>query len=185
MATRNSTNTFQYRSPGVFHTPSYQSAGKPWVKTGQLVANVGSGSCRRIEFPYITKAITITSVPEAIIGGSDGTYGVAHHMYVFFGDLEMSDGTAIATGDNTFSPYLGPDYLPAQFRYENYYTVPASGSITIGIKTDHINLGLVGAIAGISGAWSMAAELTNITSSNAPSEFISGSGINLNGAGNI
>jgi len=53
--TANTANPMEYMKPGLGHTPSYQSSGKPWVK-GLTLDGLESFS-----FPNVTKFVSVTN----------------------------------------------------------------------------------------------------------------------------
>ena len=143
--------------PGFWYTPSYQSAGRPWLATKDLIAASGSGTIRKVEFPYITKNITVTSVVPVEIASAwaDGLEAApaqgytANPFFVYFGDNETMAGASITTGNDCFdATAAGGAALPAQLALEHYVVVPGTGSVTFDVRTDSVNVCVINWLSG-------------------------------------
>jgi len=184
---------YKYPPPGLYHTPAYQSAGKSYLQTGILQAAQNSGSIYRINFPYVTKNIVIKSISPRNVASAGSwdpqvTSPFTQYLYVYFGsnqdptDAHLAVSTAhnTAAGMNSFLNYdgFGTANPPKPIYRDHVYVVEPSGSLTLGVKTDHINIVVIGQYAEVTGAFSVLGEMTSITSSNVPQNYYSGSGVN-------
>ena len=177
MATDANSKISNSYSVGVNHVGSYQSAGIPWMTSSIIYANPGLGTVKTYNFPSVTKSITIKiTSPKTYLPGSPV---LSEPCAVFFGAAETEAGVNI-TGIDTFAASDLTTY-PAAMK-QGHMTVLhfPSSSFSQGIRTKSVNIGFINASgAGITGAVTIYAELTNIPETRMPSDYISGSGINV------
>jgi len=185
---------FRY-TPGLNHAGSYQASGTPWLTGSTLDAVANSGSARQYKFPHIAKRVTVRVIPPSFNKvGNVSTY--SDPVYVSFGELLDASGNS-RDGQNTFNTQneVGQPLPPQQCAQNHYYTllyVSAStpGSSQIGprygeeqvfnVRTDHINImSLAGATENVTSSFQIYAELTNIREERMPSDYFTGSGVNI------
>jgi hypothetical protein len=143
----------KYGPPGLWHTPSYQSSGSPWI-TGSMIDD---GFCHRVQFERVPKSFTV------ICTGSSETPIQVHFQS---GTVDGPVSGPGMVGQQLFST------TSSIYTSKHYITVPGnSGSITMNVKCKEV---YVSAVHGQSG-YQIFAELTSISTS---SMFhLTGSGI--------
>lgn len=165
-------NMFQRYKAGIQNVGSFQVSGHPYITGGVflpashgsikgsgVVSNQAIGTYQTIEFPKVTKTLTIinTNYYTGSVYNSTLGDGVLH---VFFGD--GPEAVASATNEN------------GAIAQNHYITLPnTNDSITLDIKTDKVHI--VNGATSNSASFQVLAELTLI----APSEMyeLTGSGI--------
>ena len=182
--------TWQQRV-GLSHTPSYQSAGTPYLTGSFIRAEINSGSIKRFEFPRVAKSVTVQLVPPSYIGyGANQTE--VDPIFVFFGNATDAGGNSrlgkdtfkgVNDGDATSAPFAGaPNALTQNHSFLLKNTTGSqgpSGKHTFGVRTDHVNIMVVaGHGLAVTGAFQIHAELTNIPAARMPANYLSGSGVN-------
>lgn len=73
--TSNTANPMEYMRPGLGHTPSYQSSGKPWAKT----QTISSGQTISLDFSGVTKFVSVTN----------GNNNSSHKLRIAFSELGL------------------------------------------------------------------------------------------------
>ena len=179
---------------GLGNVGSYQSSGTPWITGSAIVAAINSGSVRTYHFPRIAKKIVIECVPNKWYtkNGDGSIRDNTDPVMFYFGESKNIDGT-VKNGDNCFiidtsSPKFVADATspPTQYSQAHLFNITymsgtngSGGSFTSTIRTDHINVAVVGGGGAVAtGSYQIYAELTNIPAARMGGSYISGSGVN-------
>ena len=108
---------------GPNYVPAYQTSGTPFV-TSSVVSGRNSGP-ERIDFPYVTKNITIRNT-----GGQDLRVAFSFSGSYAAGEAIMDSGHNKPAGSDT-QPFQG----------DNFFVLPApSGSMTLDARCTHVFL---------------------------------------------
>ena len=163
---------------GLSNVGSYQSSGTPWITGSFITAEINSGSVRTYHFPRVAKKIVIECTPNMwYTAFSNGSLRQDTDTVMFyFGESKNIDGT-VKEGDDCFiidtsSPKYAADATspPTQYSQAHVFNITymsgtngSGGSFTSTVRTDHINVAVVGSGgASATGSFQIYAELTNI-----------------------
>ena len=154
-----------YGPPGLWHTPSYQSAGEPWMTGSAISASSATvGLVHQVLFEKVTRSFTIINT------GSSGGYPLRVHFNSGSAAFDGVGGTQTIESD-------------ARIIVKNHYVlVDAGASLTMNVKCkevyvsapsqdEHSILGQNGTETG----YQVFAELTSIAT--ASMYILTGSGI--------
>jgi len=146
---------FQYKGQGLRNVGSYQAAGWPWV-TGS--ANLDTGKVHMIEFPMVTRAVTVINPNDS------------DEIRVHF---QSGSSTAVTVDgeDGAQTSATGDDVI----LHKHYITIPESnGSMTFNVKVKRIYISNLSGVDDLK--YEVFAELTSIPTGSYP--MLNGSGIN-------
>ena len=173
-------------SPGVGlnHAGAYQASGAPYLTASTITAEANFGTVARFDFPRVAKSVTVKVIPHVLAGGSGLS---SEPITVFFGEPLDAAGNR-RVGSDVYQ--TNGTNAPLQYTQKHGYTLSLiSGSsngmrqgeeITFGIKTNHVNISVNGfGGAAATGSFQVYAELTNIPAGRMPTDYISGSGVNV------
>ena len=148
-------------SVGLRNVGSYQVSGMPWV-TGS--DNLASAKVHMVEFPYVTKKITVTNTSPGKLENNGGRPILVH--------FESGSGTDEITvaGESGEKTIAGTSDVISRF---HYYPILMSGSIEMNVKCKKIYISQFHGVA--AAGYQVFAELTNIPTQRMP--ILTGSGI--------
>jgi len=171
---------------GLGHVGSYQAAGTPFISASFLEASQNSGSIIKIDFPRVAKSVTVQTIPNKMVVGSNSD-DFTSNLIVFFGHPK-DGGANDKSGKNTFdlTGSSAGNSAPMQYQKAHVYSlqyvtgaVHHGQSITFGVRTDHVCLMAIGAGQNVTSSYQVYAEMTNIPAARMSDDYISGSGINI------
>lgn len=117
-------STFTYPKPGLGNVGSYQISGIPFL-TSSLAIPASSGTPIVIEFPNVSRFITVTNTVPATSASAPLRFG-------------FSEAGVLGTVDNNFLVLDNGESFEAEFRVSRIYliadtTTPTSGSVAAGL----------------------------------------------------
>jgi len=134
-----------YGNPGIWHTPSYQSSGIPWI-SGSSIAN---DKVQMMQFPYVARSFTVINTSAA-----NTTYIKVQFQSGSTVTSITRPGTAgEQSATTTADVHTGLHYIEV---------VGESGSVTFNTKCDKV---YIANQSGVAATYQIFAELTNIPAS--------------------